>query len=202
MNLSKLILVNTLFFIAASAWASDRERLLPLFSDRYHNAYFSGRCGDNIINFLRKANEQGIDTRNISMVLIQNKGFSGFGMVNAEAARDSVRGVPVASEKNWYHHVIAIDSEGFVYDFDYTERPLITDLNTYAEKMFLNEPECIGGRPSGEFCIGRTDKLNDYTIKIIPSDVAISGEDDATELPSVNLKSFLQNWKDLLKGRP
>ncbi len=184
------------------AFSLDRERLTPLFKSHYHEAYVSGRCGDNILKFLRKAEAQGLEIRNLSMVVIENKGISGFGMVNAETARDTIRGTPAASEKNWYHHVIAVDSEGFVYDFDFTETPLVTDLKTYAEMMFLNETECTGGGRSGEFCIGRNDKLNDYHFQIIPADLAITGEEVDTNKKAVYLKTLLSDWKTLLNTQP
>jgi hypothetical protein len=195
------IFLCSILMISDAALSEDHESLAHLFKSQHHEAYLSGQCGDNILNFFRKVKAEGLELENLSMVVIENKGLSGFGMVNAEAARDSIRGAPVSSEKNWYHHVIAVDSQGFVYDFDFTESPQVIHLKNYAETMFLNETECTEGGGSGDFCIGRNDKLNDYYFQIIPAKLTINGEEpDSSKV--VNFKTFLHDWKTLLNTDP
>ncbi|MSP19682.1 MAG: hypothetical protein EXR74_08940 [Bdellovibrionales bacterium] len=123
------------------------------------------------MNFFKQLESLGEGVKGLNLVSLENKGFTVFGMVNAEKARAQLHGKSTTQEKNWYHHKFAIDNKGMVYDFDYSNSPRPTPFNKYVEDMYLNEDECLTPR-GGEFCAGRKNKLIDYELKIYePKDV-------------------------------
>ena len=135
-----------------------------IFSDRYFNHYEAGKCGLHLLVFIKKLNQEDLSLEGVSLVEISNKGFSVFGMVNVEKARVKRFDKPAVDERNWYHHVIAVDTDGTVYDFDFSIEPSPLAFAEYVETMFLDEPECE--TPAyGKFCAGREEKLKNYQLR-------------------------------------
>lgn len=170
-------------------FAGPSSDLKPLFAEHFRDHYAAGRCGTNVLAFLSDIAKNRGSVDGLYLVMFENNGFSGFGMVNVEAARDYIRDRWVETEKNWYHHVVAMDKSGLIYDFDFTVKPRIVKGSDYIESMFLNETECTGQRSSGEFCIGRDTKLNEYSVKVLKASEALAGG-DASKAKSMSLKKF------------
>ena len=176
--ISKLLLIVQFFFISTRAAAYDYGIIEDEFRSTFETHYQPTKCGPNIINFLRRLADKGFEMQRVSLVYITNKGFSVFGMVNAEHARGIRFGEPAVIESNWYHHVIAVDDRGYVFDFDFDIEPRIEKFSQYVEEMFLNEAECEN--PAyGKFCAGRLEKLKGYKLEWNQS-VAIVEEDSKT----------------------
>lgn len=152
------LVVAVLWFFGSPALALDNAA--AVFEYHFTNSYEAGQCAANVRNFIRTLKGGGSDLSQISFVSIKNRGYSTFSMVNAEQARKGRSG----GETNWYHHVIAVDADGYVYDFDFTTSPRITHFGDYVEAMFLNEPEC-DTPGTGEFCGGRETKLSQYELE-------------------------------------
>lgn len=173
----KFILTSLLLLFSTSAQAASD--LTRLFETHFHTQYVNGRCGDNVRRFFQAAKHEGIE-EGLRVVSIRNNGFSVFGMVNAERTRAVRKGKATEDEANWYHHAIAVDKEGNVYDFDFTSTPTILPFREWAEEMFLKEPECEVKGWSGRFCGGRKNKLGDYELSVTPADVFLTeGEESA-----------------------
>lgn len=136
--MQKLTLVVWSVLASNVVTASPRE----LFTDHFHEQYEARQCGRNTNRFLTALGQEGEDLQEWTLVFVENVGFSTFGMVNAERARDASSYGPIESEKNWYHHAFALDADGVVYDFDYTLSPTPLKFRTYIENMFLDEDEC------------------------------------------------------------
>ncbi len=194
-------LILSLLTVARGTVVRASEDLYPLFETHFEHRYQAGRCGQNILDFLTAAKREGYDIRQLYMLAIENKGISGFGMVNVEQARDYLRNEWVATERNWYHHVIALDSSGRVYDFDFLTTPSVTSLKDYAERMFLKEDECNGEGIPGQICVGRREKLKDYNFKIIPAHEALAGTEPEGHYKSISFEELLRDWKTLLRPR-
>ena len=145
-----------------------------VFGKSYYDSYREGKCGLNVLNFFERLESEGEDIAGLSLVYLENKGPSVFGMVNAEKARSQVNEKLFTEEKNWYQHQFAIDKNGMVYDFDYSNSPSPKPFKDYVEDMFLNENECTNPKPA-EFCAGRKEKLNDYHLNLIEAAEVIEG---------------------------
>jgi len=137
-------------------FAEPSPVVIKEFKKSFKNQYESGQCFENTQNFLNKV--VSLTNHTWYLVSVENKGSTSLGMVNVEIARTSYE---KPEERNWYHHVFALDEEGFVYDLDFTNDPRIVPLKTYLEEMFLIEEECQKPR-YGEICGGRDRKLQDY----------------------------------------
>ena len=153
--------------LRSSELSATSSMVSGLFTRHYNAHYQSGRCGDNIKGFVAALKAAGENLDHYRVVLIRNTGFSVFGMVNAELARGTSFNRPVAEERNWYHHVILVDTRTMnVFDFDYATKPTIVDLDHYIQFMFLNETECSNRSERG-FCAGEETKLDDYEWEVV-----------------------------------
>jgi len=171
--MKSLKLIAVFFLVMTSlSHASTAE----IFRKSYYDSYREGQCGLNVLNFFERLETEGEDISGLSMVYVENKGTSVFGMVNAEKARTKLNGQLATEEKNWYHHQFAIDNKGIVYDFDYSNNPTPTPFKEYIESMFLNENECSNPKPA-EFCGGRKEKLNDYQLKFFDAAGVMQGNE-------------------------
>jgi len=173
--------------------AETLKSIRLLFNDHYKNRYVRGRCGKNIMEFVKALKENGADLSSFRVVMITNKGGSLFGMIKAEAARSVRWGKPYVWDNNWEHHVILWDQkENAIYDFDYQIEPTKEKLDTYIENMFLREPACLPNNDpyyASHGCIGRDVKLNDYMWETVPALDALAKKDQ-------NKKKF--RMKDLI----
>lgn len=162
-----ILLVNQ--FSSAQADVKGEVRQDTVFSKAYNSQYSEGQCGQNIKRLLALWYKSKRSLTGVSVVVIENRGGSVFGMVNAERARSYRFDKPVVDEKNWYHHVIAVDEKGFVYDYDFMTKPYVMKFKSYLYYMFLDEPECKT-KKSGEFCGGAKNKMQGYRFTWISAD--------------------------------
>lgn len=171
---------------ATTAFSSLEE----LFRKHYYEEYTPRHCRDNSICFAQAALENDLVER-LLLIEVTNKGFSVFGMVNAEHARDTRHGEPAVDENNWHYHVFTMDEEGMVYDLDYDIRPNVVHADIYFEQMWLNETECNGHRGFGEFCAGRDKKLDDYEIRVF--ELTKNQSDNPELVKTVKLRELLDS---------
>jgi hypothetical protein len=158
------------------------------FKSIFSAQYTEGRCGDNILGLLSRAETKGIKIESARILEITNKGFSLFGLINAEFARQSNR---APSEKNWYHHVV-LEQDGYIFDFDFGNMPTIGTVKEYFEKMFLNDVK----KEHGHY-VGREEKLKTYEILERPAYetiIARRNKKAAPELRKVRLVNYLQDF--------
>lgn len=158
------ILFVFLFLFSATAWA--QRTLKEEFHDTYVSGYVAGKCGQNILNLIGRGLDQDLDLKNAKIIEIVNKGFSMFGMVNAEYARGNRRdGNP--DELNWFHHVI-LEKDGMIYDYDFGTSPSVLPVKAYFEKMFFIEKTVAQGASPGHY-IGREEKMKTYQVTVRPA---------------------------------
>jgi len=154
-------------------WADEvsQRRLKLIFEQQFYSQYEQGKCGDNILGLLREAQAQKLPLDGARIIQIQNKGFTVFGLVNAEWVREAGRLIPglpanerryEVGERNWYHHVI-LYYEGLIFDFDFGNEPRVISVQDYFEQMFLNEKRNPDSR--GTY-VGREEKLKNYELAL------------------------------------
>lgn len=178
--------------------ASASSSLESLFVYHFHNVYQARQCGTNILKFVEAIEKQNGAVDNMRIVYIENKGFSYFGLLNAERGRSQRFEKPFVDEVNWYHHVIAVNEEGWVYDFDYGIEPRIVHISEYLESMFLNENECSQSTAS-EPCIGRERKMADYQLEAVSAKEALARGSDLKQV-TMTLGEVIENWRKLIQG--
>lgn len=142
MTLMKLAMaVLSCSVVTISASAADLERARDLFVSQFSGTlYKPGRCGENTETLIRLAIREGIDLEGASLIAVENKGNSNFGLVAARLARGQGGGER-PGRANWSYHAFLV-VEGHVLDFDFDSRPRILPLASYIREMFLP--------PSGE----------------------------------------------------
>jgi len=187
------LLVLALGFLSLPAHAGVIE---DLFTDHYHRKYEPRFCGRNALNFVKAIAAERGSAEGFYIVTIENKGFSVFGLVNAEKARGFRFGKPFNEERNWYHHAFVLDAQGNVYDFDFTTEPRIVPIAQYLEEMFLDEGDGKGG--AGTFLVGRETKSNDYVLTATTAQAMLSEEANAGN--KATLGQVVENWRVLIDG--
>lgn len=160
--MKKLALVLAL--LALSTLVLANPGLKQEFTRTFESHYESNRCGDNILGLVGRAYDNHLAINNANILEIVNSGFSMFGMVHAEYARENGRH-GAAGEANWYHHVI-LEKDGLIYDFAFGNTPQVLPVKQYFEKMFLNE---LPAEQGGDFYVGRDEKLTKYKITVKPA---------------------------------
>ena len=100
------------------------------FTTHFYVDYLKEYCGINIKNFLKDLYDQGTDISEFTVIEIRNTGTSNNSHVNGEASRFTKSGLP-EGEVNWIFHVIAIDGDGKIYDFDFMKTPMVMNYPTY-----------------------------------------------------------------------
>ncbi len=188
-----------LCFFSQSLLASVPE-LSGLLKQTFTTHYESGRCGQNILRLLSSADKNGINLGNANIVEITNGGYSVFGLVNVEQARESGRRNPdvnspfrnLPGERNWYHHVV-LEMDGFIFDFDFTNSPTVLSKTQYFELMFLKELTQAQG---GNFYVGRDEKMKDYKIEFYDAIDGLRASENRTVGPKktkMNLREYLEH---------
>ena len=166
--------------------AADPARLTELFRDGFVSMYAPGGCGNNILRLIQKAEEARIPLKDAQVIVLENEGGSVFGMLNVESARDE----RWPGEKNWYFHVILVHG-GLVYDFDYTNDPVVDTVESYLERMFLHEER----RPPDGFLVGREHKLNEYSVRSVSARDYLRAR-TRNEKPKYSEKIWLRQYLD------
>lgn len=173
------------------SYGAFANALFPLFEKHFHEKYEPRYCGKNAQRFIEALQSAGEDLTRFYLVMIENKGGSVFGMLNAERARGWRFDKPAEEEVNWYHHVFVLDDRGMVYDFDFTVTPQILPIGDYLEAMFLKE-----NNPQ-RFKVGRQKKLEHYELASVAASEIVN--QDVPQLKtSIPLKDVVKNWKVLL----
>ena len=196
MKFSSFVLFSIFSF---NVFAGRNPELEKLFKSDFKKNYIQNQCGSNILNFLKRAETSGLNLYNANILEISNKGFSLFGLINAEFARESGRLNPNSSqdgirqlpgESNWYHHVV-LELDGEIYDFDFGNQPSVLSKELYFEKMFLNDKKKSEG---GEHYIGREEKLKTYEILERPGLDTLKAREERRSSPvskTLRLKEYL-----------
>jgi hypothetical protein len=195
----KMSLCILFFIFSLNALAGRNPELEKLFKNDFKKNYIQNQCGSNILNFLKRAEASGMNLYNANILEISNKGFSLFGLINAEYAREAGRLNPNSSqdglrqlpgESNWYHHVV-LELDGEIYDFDFGNRPSVLAKEYYFEKMFLNDKKKSEG---GEHYIGREEKMKTYEILVRPGLDTLRAREERRSSPvskTLRLKDYL-----------
>lgn len=177
---------------------ADLDRL---FHDYYQNHYEENRCGENAIGFIEGANREIEAAKDLYLITIEDKGFSNFGLVQAEMTRWVSR-PGQTQDRNWGYHAFVMDGSGNIYDFDYGSQPTITGIRNYLESMFLNDNECLLPPPQrrgGDSCVNRETRLNDYKVTVLSGDQIIVR--DESEKKSFKLAQVWNDWRVLLNKK-
>lgn len=153
--------ISIIFITIAFKGHADLSIVNNTFEKDFYQHYESGKCGQNIMNFIRRHADVVKDWSDAYIIQVKNQGFSLFGLINVEQARQKGRYI---SENNWeagnanFHHHVFLDYKGQIVDFDFTNSPSILSKAEYLESMFLNDVT----KP----IIGRSVKLKDYVVEI------------------------------------
>lgn len=186
-----------LLFLIASSTVFANNSIDTLFEESFQTHYVSGRCGDNITNLLDRADISGIDISAANILEITNRGFTVFGMINVEYARASGRLNPeypaqglrnLPGERNWHHHII-LEQDGFIYDYDFGNTPVISSVKDYFDRMFLNEKRKSEG---GEFYVGEDEKLAKYKVVVRPALETLNARRNRNKYPESKEYSLQQ----------
>jgi hypothetical protein len=200
MILGKFVII--LLLISHASFAQKNPELLRRFKSDFTKHYVENQCGANILGFLGRADEKGQKISNAHILEISNKGFSLFGLINAEFARDSGRLNPnsandgirnLPGETNWYHHVV-LEMDGEIYDFDFGNSPVVLPVKAYFEKMFLDDKKVSEG---GERYIGRDEKLKTYEILVRPGLETLRARSENRQSPvkeTLRLQDYLKDF--------
>lgn len=201
MSVGRFLISFFVFSISFNAFSISS--LESLFADSFHSHYKKGRCGDNILELVKRAQENDINLKDAKILEIVNKGNSVLGLVNVEYAREGGRVDPnslnmkpyryFAGERNWYHHVV-LELDGFIFDFDFDNRPRVVSVREYFEVMFFEEKRENDG---GSFYVGRDEKLRDYEITSKNALLTLKARIHKKEAPvgqRQRFREFLQNY--------
>jgi hypothetical protein len=195
----KLSLIIIFFIFSLNIFAGRNPELEKLFKNDFKKYYIQNQCGSNILEFLRRAEAKGLNLYNANILEITNKGFSIFGLINAEYARETGRLNPnytqdgmrqLPGENNWYHHVV-LELDGEIYDFDFGNQPSVLEKELYFEIMFLNDKKKSEG---GGHYIGREEKLKNYEILFRPGLDTLRAREEGKSGPvskKLRLKEYL-----------
>ncbi len=180
--------------LAIPSGMAHADPISDLFETHFREQYRPRYCGLNALNFVKAIAKLRGSAEGFHIVHVENKGFSVFGMVNAEHTRGSRFNKPAVDEANWYHHAFVLDDQGNVYDFDFGIEPRIVPIGQYLEEMFLKEATREQG---GSFYVGRQDKLNDYLFEAVPADAALNEEKPPPR--KAKMGQVQKNWRLLIE---
>jgi|GEM_PF-5492070 len=136
----RLFLILCLFSFNSLA---SLDKAKEVFNDLYYSDQIKSReCAQNTKLFLKKLYEAKIDLRQVSTLVITNKGTHFARMVKSFNSR---WGQEVRSNQNprysvnmssWHYHVAAY-YRGHVFDFSQAKQPTVLKLYRYIQDMFL-----------------------------------------------------------------
>jgi hypothetical protein len=187
--------LSAAFIYPANAWANDLGRL---FSEHFYHHYEERRCGDNAQRFIEAIDERFQSAASVYLVVIEDTGFSNFGMVQAEMARWPGR-EGQTQDMNWGYHAFVMDRSGKVYDFDYNHKPTIQNIRDYLESMFIDDNECNQGqvrRSAGDTCVSRDTRLSEYKITVVPGDRVLDRDESVKRV--LKLGDAWKDWRRML----
>ena len=194
--MKRLILLLALALSPAFSFANSD--LTAQFTKEFYSHYQSGKCGQNIMNLIDRAETNHIDMSRANLIEIKNEGFSVFGLVNAEHVRGGgklYKEIPThgikwePGEANWHFHAI-LELDGHIYDFDFGNEAAVVSVKAYLEKMFLNE---LPKEKGGMFDTDRNEKLDKYIFTVIPASEIHKRVDRPTE-QKMSMRDFMNRF--------
>jgi len=200
--MKQTLLITLISLFSHGVFAQKNPALFNQFKKDFSKNYVENQCGSNILGFLGRAEKSGQKIYNAHILEISNKGFSLFGLINAEFARESGRLNPnsasdgmrnLPGETNWYHHVV-LELDGEIYDFDFGNQPKVVSVKDYFEKMFLDDKKPSEG---GDRYIGREEKLKTYEILVRPGLETIRARSENRVSPikeTLRLNEYLKDF--------
>lgn len=167
--------------------SGDDCQTTELFRKAFFEDYQAARCGDNVRRFLTRFPEEALE--GASVLGIENKGFSMFGLTRALHARDQkFSGEDFVTDRNWYHHVI-LEKDGKIFDMDFGIQPQAPTTLEYFETMFLQGDKQV--RPS--------QKLKDYHIQVIDAGEYLRKDGDTSVKMSLAEYGESRGWGEHLQ---
>lgn len=124
-------LISVLIFISSNLWANcNHALLLKPFQENYHETYIGGDCSRNISVFIRDIVFEDMDLSNAKVLI-----FPGFRMNHIRTDRRSIYASTTYQGLErfcgvWNYHVV-LYLDGFIYDFDYTNKPVVVSYADY-----------------------------------------------------------------------
>lgn len=100
----------------------------------------------NIMRFIQLARSIKIDLSNMQILGIEDKGMNSLEGAHPYVGREEGNGIqptPTAppfrhtGSAEWFHHYV-LYVDGYVIDFDYTNKPTVVPLRYYMFHMFMN----------------------------------------------------------------
>ncbi|MBI2083545.1 MAG: hypothetical protein HYT76_08240 [Deltaproteobacteria bacterium] len=113
------------------------RKLVAIFREIFFKSYERGNCSTNIINFLKAAEERGMDISGAEVVFIMARG-------NASQKKALLRPLcPRNATSGWSAHVVLRDGR-VIFDLDFTDSPRVVGVHDYFRRMFgYPDPEAI-----------------------------------------------------------
>lgn len=126
-GLSLIYLISTVASI--SARAADLPRLRAHFEETFASHYEPRLCGKNIARLIESAGEEAIDLEDAYFLKIESESFW-------QLQAFSPRGYAPGKRQPWSFHVVLV-ADGFVFDYDFTNRPRVLPADDYFFEMFV-----------------------------------------------------------------
>lgn len=142
----KLLTLIALILFSTSLVASPL--LKKEFTDTFVSHYVNNKCGQNIMNLVRRASGKGVDMSKAKIIKLTGGGY----IMQALFARNEGTRLPSPigdivfspGVSPMYFHVV-LEKDGLIYDFDYGNQPTVVPVKKYLEKMWLEIPANTGG---------------------------------------------------------
>lgn len=171
------------FLIFIPFHSSFATTLKQLFTENFYTIHRPGFCGQNIMNFLKLADEKGIDLRGAEIINVDG-GWVAPLYVRNEGYAPKVPGpaglTHQPGEKFFYFHIFLV-FEGHVYDFDYGNSPVMPKINEYFKKMW------ISGKERDKFLYLKTYDAIEY----------LQGKPMPTDTPNIQLLKYMVERSEL-----
>lgn len=163
-----LSLVIFTLLLSQPTRAADLPALKKLFTENYNSLYRERFCGENIVNFIKLAQERGIDIEGSYALKIVGAGFF-------ETSGFYTRTNPNERAMLGYFHFVFV-ADNHVIDFDLGE-PLVPSLEDYIRLQFTpaREPYVLYGVKYDAL-----NQLNHWTLTRIEAAPCARGLTDAT----------------------
>lgn len=113
--------------------------LKKLFEDNFYTLHVPGRCGQNIMNFLELAQKENIDLTGAEIINVEG------GWVEPKFVRNGgytpkvpgPAGLTYEPAPRYYYFHVFLIHKNKVYDFDYGNKPVVANIRTYFDKMWI-----------------------------------------------------------------
>lgn len=137
----RALFISALLLFAHSSFASPE--LAEEFKSSWVSGYKAGKCGQNVMDLVTRAQAKGIDMSKAKIVNITNDGYIMSVMHRRNSGQlfpEPVNGYRFAPGiHNFYFHVV-LENNGLIYDYDFGNEPQIVTADEYLRRMFIEEP--------------------------------------------------------------